>query len=340
MRGIPVKTSSFATLAATLALGALFLFDADARAQTEPLPSWNDGPARQAIVSFVKETTTQGSAKFVDPVARIATFDQDGTTWVEQPLYAQVMFAFHQLGVIAAKDPKLREVEPYRTVLSGDRAAIAKLTLPDLEKILAVTHTGMTVEVFQKSVQEWITTAQDPRFHHLYTELVYQPMLEVMQYLRANGFKTYIVTGGGQDFVRVYSERVYGIPREQVVGSTAGTTFGYLDGKSELTKEPRDVRVDDKDGKPIGIHLMIGRRPLAAFGNSGGDQEMLEYTQDGGGARLEMLVHHDDAAREYAYGPESKIGTFSDALMAEAHKRGWMVISMKNDWKRIFAWEK
>jgi len=332
---------SYSAFARILALGALIVLGAYAQAQTpsDPLPSWNDGPAKQAIVTFVKETTTQGSPQFVDPVARVATFDQDGTTWVEQPLYAQVMFAFHQLGVIAAKDPKLKEIEPFRTVLSGDREAIAKLTLPDLEKILFVTHTGMTVEVFQKSVQDWISTAQHPRFHHLYTECIYQPMLEVMRYLRANGFKTYIVTGGGQDFVRVYSERVYGIPREQVVGSTAGTTFGYKDGKTELTKEPRDVRVDDKDGKPIGIHLMIGRRPLAAFGNSGGDQEMLEYTQDGGGARLEMLVHHDDATREYAYGPESKIGTFSDALMAEANKRGWVVISMKNDWKHIFAWE-
>jgi phosphoglycolate phosphatase-like HAD superfamily hydrolase len=333
-------TSSFCARALRLALGVLLLLGAHAEAQTDPLPSWNDGPAKKAIVSFVKQTTTQGSPQFVDPVARIATFDQDGTTWVEQPLYSQVMFAFHQLGVMAAKDPKLRDVEPFKTVLSGDRTAIAKLTLPDLEKILAVTHTGMTVEVFQKSVQDWIITAQDPRFHHLYTELIYQPMFEVMQYLRANGFRTYIVTGGGQDFVRVYSERVYGIPREQVVGSTAGTTFGYQDGKSELTKVPQGVRVDDKDGKPIGIHLMMGRRPLAAFGNSSGDQEMLEYTQDGGGTRLMMLVHHDDATREYAYGPESKIGTFPDALMAEAQKRGWVVISMKNDWKRIFACEK
>jgi phosphoglycolate phosphatase-like HAD superfamily hydrolase len=333
-------TSSFCARALRLALGALLLLGAHAEAQTDPLPSWNDGPAKKAIVSFVKQTTTQGSPQFADPVARIATFDQDGTTWVEQPLYSQVMFAFHQLGVMAAKDPKLRDVEPFKIVLSGDRAAIAKLTQPDLEKILAATHTGMTVEVFQKSVQDWIITAQDPRFHHLYTELIYQPMFEVMQYLRANGFRTYIVTGGGQDFVRVYSERVYGIPREQVVGSTAGTTFGYQDGKSELTKVPQGVRVDDKDGKPIGIHLMMGRRPLAAFGNSSGDQEMLEYTQDGGGTRLMMLVHHDDATREYAYGPESKIGTFSDALMAEAQKRGWVIISMKNDWKRIFAWEK
>jgi len=337
MKIIP-RYSAFARI---LAFGTLIALHAYAQAQTatDPLPSWNNGPAKQAIVTFVKETTTQGSPKFVDPVARIATFDQDGTTWVEQPLYAQIMFAFHQVGVMAAKDPKLKEIEPFRTVLSGNREAISKLTLPDLEKILFVTHTGMTVESFQKSVQDWIATAQHPRYHHLYTECVYQPMIEVMQYLRANGFKTYIVTGGGQDFVRVYSERVYGIPSEQVVGSTAGTTFGYQDGKSELTKEPRDVRVDDKDGKPIGIHLMIGRRPLAAFGNSGGDQEMLEYTQDGGGARLEMLVHHDDATREYAYGPESKIGNFSDALMSEAKERGWVIISMKNDWKRIFSWE-
>jgi phosphoglycolate phosphatase-like HAD superfamily hydrolase len=310
------------------------------QAQADPLPSWNDGAAKQAIVTFVQHTTTQGSPAFVDPVARIATFDQDGTTWVEQPLPTEAMFSLHQVGVMAAKDPKLKEVEPFKTVLSGDRAAIAKLTLPDLEKIIAVTHSGMTVEEFQKSVQDWITTAQDPRFHHLYTELIYQPMVEVMQYLRANGYKTYIVTGGGQDFVRVVSERTYGVPREQVVGSTGDTTFGYdAKGKSQLTKIPKDVRIDDKTGKPIGIHLMIGRRPTAAFGNSTGDQEMLEYAQDGGGTRLLMLVHHDDATREYAYGPEAKIGTFPDTLMAETKKRGWTVISMKNDWKRVFAWD-
>jgi len=233
---------SHSAFARIFALGALVLLGAyvQAQGQIDPLPSWNNGPAKQAILTFVKETTDRGSSKFVDPVARIATFDQDGTTWVEQPLYSQLMFAFNQVGVMAAKDPKLKEVEPFKTVLSGDRAAIAELTLPDLEKILGLTHTGMTVEVFQKSVQDWITTAQHPRFHRLYTELVYQPMLELMQYLRANGFKTYIMTGGGQDFVRVYSERVYGIPREQVVGSTADTTFSYdKDGKSELTKVPR-----------------------------------------------------------------------------------------------------
>jgi phosphoglycolate phosphatase-like HAD superfamily hydrolase len=310
------------------------------QAQTDPLSSWNAGPAKQAILNLVKETTTQGGPKFVDPAARIATFDQDGTTWVEQPLYAQIMFAFHQVGVMAAKDPKLKGVEPFKTVLSGDRVAISKLTMPELEKIIAVTHTGMTVEEFQKIAQDWMTTAQNPHFKHLYTDLVYQPMIEVMQYLRANGYKIFIVTGGGQDFVRSYSERVYGVPPEQVIGSTADVTFSYdKTGKAILTKVPQGVRVDDKTGKPIGIHLMIGRRPVAAFGNSDGDQQMLEYTQAGGGARLMMLVHHDDATREFAYGAESKIGTFSDALMTEANQKGWTVISMKNDWKRIFSWQ-
>jgi phosphoglycolate phosphatase-like HAD superfamily hydrolase len=325
----------------SVVLAGLVTAAAHAQAQTAELGSWNDGPAKQAIVAFVGQTTDPASPKFVAPAARIAVFDQDGTTWVEQPLYAQAMFAFHQLGVMAAKDPKLKETEPFKTVLSGDRAAIAKLSVPDLEKVLAVTHSGMTVEAFQKSVQEWITTAKHPRFQRLYTELVYQPMLEVMNYLRANGYKTYIVTGGGQDFVRTYAERVYGVPPEQVVGSAGDTKFGYdKDGKAILTKEPKLLLLDDHAGKPVGIHLMIGRVPVAAFGNSTGDKDMLEYTQAGDGARLLMLVHHDDAAREYAYGPESKVGTFSDALMAEAQKRGWVVISMKNDWKRIFAWEK
>jgi phosphoglycolate phosphatase-like HAD superfamily hydrolase len=336
---IAMKLHSILRLARGVIWFGGIAFGAQAFAQTDPLPSWNEGPAKQAIIALVKDTTTAGSSKFVDPVARIATFDQDGTTWVEQPMYSQGIFAFHQLGVMAEADPKLKDTEPFKTVLSGDRAAIAKLTLPDLEKILAVTHTGMTVEVFRKSVQDWIATAVDPRFHRLYTDLVYQPMLEVMEYLRTNGYRTFIVTGGGQEFVRAYAERVYGIPPEQIVGSTTEVTFGYdTAGKSVLTKLPQGIRIDDKMGKPIGIELMIGRRPVAAFGNSTGDQQMLEYTQDGGG-RLMMLVHHDDATREYAYGPESKIGTFSDALMAEAKKRGWIVISMKNDWKRIFSWE-
>jgi phosphoserine phosphatase len=210
----------------------------------------------------------------------------------------------------------------------------------DLEKILAATLTGMTVEQFVVEVKAWLATAKHPRFKRPYTELLYQPMLEVMQYLRANGYKTYIVTGGGQDFVRVYAEQVYGIPPEQVVGTAGGTKYGYgKDGRPMLTKEPELLLNADKAGKPEGIHLVIGRRPHAAFGNSDGDRQMLEYTQAGDGARLTMLVHHDDATREFAYGPKSKVGTFSDALMAEAKKQSWIVISVKNDWKRVFAFD-
>ena len=312
-----------------------------AGARADDLPSWNDGPAKQAIVAFVKDTTTQGSAKFVPPEERIAAFDQDGTTWVEQPMYSQVMYCLHRVGALAEKDPKLRNVEPFKTVLPGDREKIAKLGRTDLEKILAATLTGMPVDQFDAEVKAWIESARAPRYDKLYTELVYQPMLEVMQYLRANGYKTYIVTGGGQAFVRQYSERVYGIPPEQVVGTAGGTKFGYgKDGVPFLTKEPRLLLNDDKAGKPEGIYLMIGRRPHVAFGNSDGDREMLEYTAAGDGARLALLVHHDDADREYAYGPKSKVGTFSDALMAEAKKNGWVVISMKNDWKQIFAFDK
>ncbi len=311
-----------------------------AQAQTDPLPSWNDGPAKQAIVEFVKATTDQASPKFVPPVARIAAFDQDGTTWVEQPMYTQVIYCLERVPVLAKAKPELKDVEPFKTVLSGNREAMAKLTMPDLEKILAATLTGMTVEQFGAPVKDWLATAKHPRFKRPYTELVYQPMLEVMKFMRANGYKTYFVTGGGQDFVRVYSESVYGIAPEHVVGTAGGTRFGYdKSGRPMLTKEARLLLNDDKAGKPEGIHLMIGRRPVAAFGNSIGDKQMLEYTQAGDGARLMMLVHHDDATREYAYGPTSKVGTFPDALMAQAKKQGWVVISMKNDWKRIFAFE-
>jgi hypothetical protein len=238
------------------------------------------------------------------------------------------MYCLDHVPAVVAKKPELKNIEPFKTVLSGDHAAIARLSMPDLEKILAATLTGMTVDEFNAEVKKWLATAHDPRWHRPYTDLVYQPMLEVMQFLRSNGYKTYIVTGGGQDFVRVYSQEVYGIPPEQVVGSAGETKYGY----------------DADGGKPEGIHLIIGRRPHAAFGNSGGDKEMLEYTQAGDGARLMMLVHHDDAQREYAYGPggglpDTKVGTFSDALMTEAKNHRWTVISMKNDWKRIFAWE-
>ena len=307
------------------------------------LPSWNDGSAKRAIFDFVQSTTNRSSPSHVPLEDRIAVFDQDGTLWVEHPIYTQVMYCLDRVpGVVAAK-PELKDVEPFKTVMSGDREAISKLTLKDLEEVLAATLTGMSVEDFDAGVKKWIETARDPRWKRPYIELVYQPMLETLHYLRDNGYKTYIVTGGGQDFVRVYSQQVYGIPPEQVVGTAGGTKFGYdHDGKPFLTKEPKLLLNDDKAGKPEGIHLMIGRRPYAAFGNSTGDREMLEWTGAGAGLRLKMLVLHDDAKREYAYGPaqglpDSKVGTFTPALYDEAKSSGWIVISMKNDWKRIFS---
>jgi phosphoglycolate phosphatase-like HAD superfamily hydrolase len=311
-----------------------------AYAQSDPLPSWNDGPARQAIVELVRATTQPGSPKFVAPEARIATFDNDGTLWVEQPIYTQATFAFDRVAALAPRHPEWKDQQPFKAILSRDRAAMAKFGLQDLEKVLAVTHTGMSVDAFGGIVREWAATARHPRFKRPYTELIYQPMLEVMKYLRENGYRTYIVTGGGQEFVRAIAESVYGVPPEQVIGSAGQTKYGYdRDGKPTLIKLPKVLLVDDKAGKPEAINLIIGRRPTAAFGNSTGDQQMLEWTQAGDGARLMLLVHHDDAAREYAYGNASKIGTFSDALMAEAKKRGWIVVSMKSDWKRIFAFE-
>ena len=314
----------------------------------DPLPSWNDGQAKQAILEFVKATTTQGSPQFVPPEARIAAFDQDGTLWVEHPMYTQVMYCLERVPDLVKARPELKNKPPFNTVLEllkGDRAAMEKLNIKDLEIIAMATLTGMPVEQFNAEAKKWIAEAKHPRWKRLYTELIYQPMQEVMQYLRANGYKTYIVTGGGQDFVRVYADKVYGIPPEQVVGTAVGTTYGYdKAGKPFLTKDPKLLLNNNNAGKPEGIYLMIGRRPVAAFGNSTGDRQMLEYTKAGDGARLAMLVLHDDAAREYAYGPaqglpDSKVGTFTQALYGEAKKDGWTVISMKNDWKKIFAFE-
>ncbi|HZR04586.1 MAG TPA: HAD family hydrolase [Candidatus Udaeobacter sp.] len=327
-----MKTAMLITLN-TLAALALTL---NARAAA-PLPSWNDTAPKRAIIAFVEQVTKEGSPDFVKPGERIATFDNDGTLWVEQPIYTQVTFAIDEVIATAPHHPEWRETEPFKSILAHDREAMERFTIQDFEKVVAVTHSGMTVQQFQEIVQKWLADARHPRFKRPYTECVYQPMIELMRYLRTNGFKTYIVTGGGQEFVRAFAEPVYGVPPEEVVGSMGKVKYDYgKDGKPELIKLPDVLLVDDKTGKPEGINMVIGRRPQCAFGNSTGDQQMLEYTGAGGGARLMMLVHHDDARREYAYGAESKIGTFSDALMAEAKKKGWVVISMKDDWKTIF----
>jgi len=310
-------------LAATLlATAAAMAAGAGAPARTaDPLPSWNPGAARDGIVRFVRQTTDPASPRFVPPAERIATFDQDGTLWVEQPVYPQVRF-------ILEKVPG------------------AVTTRQELERLAATALSGMPLDTFKADVRQWLATARHPRWQRPYTELTYQPMQELLGYMRANAYKTYMVTGGGQDFVRVYAEEVYGIPPEQVIGSAGATRYGYdSSGRPFLTKEPRLLLNDNDAGKPEGIQLMIGRRPIAAFGNSTGDRQMLEYTKAGDGARLAMLVLHDDARREYAYGPalglpDTKVGPFTQGLHDEAGRQGWIVISMKNDWKRIFAFER
>jgi len=312
-----------------------------AAAQTDSLPSWNETAAKKAMVAFVERVTKEGSPDFVKAEDRFATFDNDGTLWVEQPIYTQVTFAIDEVVTMAPQHPEWRQAEPFKSILGNDREAILKFSIQDFEKVVAVTHSGMTVPQFRETVAKWLAEAKHPRFKRLYTECVYQPMLELMQYLRNNGFKTYIVTGGGQEFVRAFAGQTYGVFPEHVVGSMGKVKYQYDNaGNPELIKLPEVLLIDDKTGKPEGINMVIGRRPQAAFGNSTGDQQMLEYTGAGDGARLMMLVHHDDAEREYAYGANSKIGTFSAALMEEAKKKGWIVISMKNDWKTIFPLRK
>ena len=341
MKGLSTRLPS--SLSAALALFVAVFGMTYARAQ-DPLPSWNDGPAKQSILAFVKVTTEKSSPKYVEPADRIATFDQDGTLWTEHPLYAQGVFALTRVAEMAPKHPEWKQKEPFKSVLARDNAAMSKFTEGDWMQIVAATHAGMSTEAFQGLVKDWLATAKAPRFDRPFTDLIFQPMLEVMQYLRANGFRTYIVTGGGQEFVRVYSERVYGVPPEQVVGSSIVTTYDNKNGKPMLMREPKVFFINDGPGKAIGINLFIGKRPYAAFGNTAGDAQMLEWTQAGDGARLEMLVLHDDAKREYAYGPalnlpDTHVGTFSEALLTEATKNAWIVISMKNDWKRIFPFD-
>jgi phosphoglycolate phosphatase-like HAD superfamily hydrolase len=315
-------------------------------AQVDPLPAWNEGATKTAILTFVQTTTDPTSRNFVPPSERVVTFDQDGTLWVEHPMYTQVVYCLERVPAVVKAKPALANVEPFKTVMTGNVEAIAKLSMPDLEKILAATLTGMSVDQFRTQVRLWIDSARDHRWKHPYTDLTYQPMIEVLNFMRAKGYKTYIVTGGGQDFVRVYADNVYGIPPEQVVGTAGGTKFEYGEnGEPFLLKDPKLLLNDNNAGKAEGIHFMIGRQPYGAFGNSTGDRQMLEYTKAGKGARLAVLILHDDGVREYAYGPAqglppTKVGTFTQALYDEAKKDGWVVVSMKNDWKRVFAFER
>jgi phosphoglycolate phosphatase-like HAD superfamily hydrolase len=325
------------TLLWKLLLGSLALACVHpAPAAEDPLPSWNDGAAKRAIVDFVKRVTTPSETEFVLEPERIATFDNDGTLWAEQPIYFQVAFVFDRIKAMAPQHPEWKTTQPYQAVLDGDMKALAASGEKGVLELMAVTHTGMTTDEFFTIVSDWTVTAQHPRFKRPYIELVYQPMLELLAYLRANGFKTFIVSGGGVEFMRVFAEKVYGIPPEQVVGSSGVLEFQMgTDGKPVLMRLPKVDFIDDKAGKPVGIQKFIGRRPLFAFGNSDGDQQMLEWTAAGSGARFMGLVHHTDAEREWAYDRKSSVGQLDKAL-DEALAKGWTVVSMKDDWKTIF----
>jgi hypothetical protein len=317
-----------------------------ANAEADPLPSWNDGPAKDAILKFVRATTDSSSPDFISPEERIAEFDQDGTLWVEHPIYTQIVYCLDRVGPLVRERPELKDREPFKTVLSGDREAIEKLSMRDTFEIVLTTQSGMTVEDFRKDVKEWPASAKHPRWNRPYTELVYQPMLEVLALLRANGFTNFIATGGSASFVREYSGKVYDIPPERVCGTAQAGRFGYdKDGRPVLTQEPKLVLNNLEAGKIENFWLLYGRRPDLAFGNSSSDdQQMLEYVKAGPGARLSAAVLHDDAEREYAYGPaqglpNTTVGTFSQAMYGIAVKQGWIVVSMKRDWKKVFAFD-
>jgi phosphoglycolate phosphatase-like HAD superfamily hydrolase len=325
--------------AAPLMLVLLVLTSQSIFAQNDPLPSWNDGGAKKSISDFVARVTAQGGSDFVPAERRIATFDNDGTLWVEQPIYFQFAFATDRIKALAPQHPEWNTTQPFKSAIEGDPKGLAEAGEKGLLEIMAVTNAGMTTDDFATIVADWLANAHHPRFNRPYTELVYQPMLELLTYLRANGFKTFIVSGGGVEFMRVFAERVYGIPPEQVVGSSGVTKFEIDPGGTPvLVKEPKVEFIDDGPGKPVGINRFIGRRPIFAFGNSDGDQQMLEWTAVGGGARFAGIVHHTDAEREYAYDRQSHVGRLDKAL-DEAGAKGWVVVDMKRDWRKVFAFE-
>jgi len=309
------------------------------RAAEDPLPSWNDGPGKKAVVDFVARVTKEGSPGFVPVAERIAVFDNDGTLWAEQPMYVQLAFALDRVKALSSQHPEWKTKEPFASLLKGDLKGALAGGEPAIFQIVMATHAGMTTEEFEKTVRDWIATAKHPKTGRLYTEMVYQPMLELLAYLRANGFKTWIVSGGGQEFMRPWTERVYGIPPEQVIGSHGELKYELRDGKPVLVKEAKVALIDDKAGKPVGIQKFIGRRPIFAFGNSDGDLEMLQWTAAGSGPRFMGLVHHTDAEREWAYDRKSSIGRLDKGL-DEAKAKGWTVVDMKRDWRRVFPFEK
>ena len=329
-----MKIASTQHLIASALVCALALTTTIAHA-ADSLPSWNNGAAKKSVVEFVEKVTREGGAEFVPPAERIAVFDNDGTLWAEQPMYFQLLFALDRVKALAPQHPEWKTKEPFASLLKGDvKAALAGGERALLEMVMA-THTGNTTEEFEQIVKDWIATAKHPKTKRPYTEMVYQPMLELLAHLRANGFKTFIVSGGGIEFMRPWTERIYGIPPEQVVGSSAKTKFELRDGKPVIVRLPELNFIDDNVGKPVGIHQHIGRRPIAAFGNSDGDLQMLQWTAAGPGPRFCLYVHHTDAEREWAYDRESHIGRLDKGL-DEANAKGWTVVSMKNDWKTIF----
>ena len=309
-----------------------------ASAQADALPSWNDGPAKKAITDFVARVTREGGPDFVPEPQRIATFDNDGTLWCELPMYVQLAFALDWVKALSNQHPEWKDKQPFKAVLDNDIAALGQSGEKGLVELVMATHAGMSTGEFETIASDWIKTARHPKFKRPYTDLVYQPMLELLAYLRTSGFKTFIVSGGGIEFMRPWSERIYGIPPEQVVGSSIKTKYEIRNGVPVLIRLPEINFIDDKAGKPVGINTYIGRRPIAAFGNSDGDFQMLQWATAGDGARLGMIVHHNDAAREYAYDRKSHFGKLDKGL-DEAPKYGWTLISMKDDWKRIFKFQ-
>jgi len=303
--------------------------------QADRLPSWNDGPAKTAIVEFVEAIATEDSPDFVPPAKRIAVFDNDGTLWSEQPIYVQLAFAMDRVKALASEHPEWKNKQPFKAVLEDDREALSEAGIEGIVELVMASHAGMTSEEFSAIATDWLATARHPRFNRPYTELVYQPMLELLAYLRANDIKTYIISGGGIEFMRPWTEAVYGIPPEQVFGSSIKTEFEIRDGEPVIVRLPEMNFVDDKAGKPVGINTFIGRRPIAAFGNSDGDLQMLQWTTAGDGRRLGVIVRHDDADREYAYDRDSHVGRL-DKAMEQAPDADWLIISMKRDWKSVF----